>query len=116
MEAERREQILAAYRVHSERLAKLAGHRVRSDGRPSLTVVAEERPRALTERELEVLALVAEGCTSKEIGQRLFVAEETVKSHISNVLGRLGAHNRAHAVAIAIRRGILVADDSGALS
>ncbi|HXG76134.1 MAG TPA: helix-turn-helix transcriptional regulator [Gaiellaceae bacterium] len=108
MEAARREEILAAYRQHAERLAELAHARERYAGR-RLSLV-EEHARPLSRRELEVLALVAEGYTSKEIGARLFVSEETVKSHISNILACLGARNRAHAVAIALREGVLAVD------
>jgi DNA-binding CsgD family transcriptional regulator len=114
MEAARREQILAAYQAHADRLAGLARQRERSLGGLSLAVAGDERPRGLSQRELEVLGLVAEGYTSKEIGARLFVAEETVKSHISNVLACLGARNRAHAVAIAFRQRFLVVPDAGA--
>ncbi len=62
---------------------------------------------ALTPREVEVLALVAEGLSNKEIGQRLGTAGGTVKIHIQNVLAKLGAADRTHAVTIAIQRGIL---------
>jgi DNA-binding CsgD family transcriptional regulator len=63
---------------------------------------------ALSPRELEVFALIGEGLTSKEIGDLLFITEETVKSHVGNLLTNLGARNRAHAVAIALRHGLLV--------
>jgi DNA-binding NarL/FixJ family response regulator len=61
----------------------------------------------LTERELEILQLVADGLTNREIARRLVLAEETIKSHIRHVLRKLGVSSRAHAVAIAFRRGIL---------
>jgi DNA-binding NarL/FixJ family response regulator len=61
----------------------------------------------LTPREVEVLSLVAEGLSNKEIGQRLGTAGGTVKIHIQNVLSKLGAADRTHAVTIAIQRGIL---------
>jgi DNA-binding NarL/FixJ family response regulator len=61
----------------------------------------------LTPRELDVLRLVAGGNANKEIAARLSLTEETVKSHIRNILGKLGANDRTHAVAIGIKRGIL---------
>jgi DNA-binding NarL/FixJ family response regulator len=62
---------------------------------------------ALTERETEVLELVAQGLSNKEIAGRLGTASGTVKMHVQNVLEKLGASDRTHAVTIAIRRGIL---------
>jgi PAS domain S-box-containing protein len=59
----------------------------------------------LTEREREVLKLVAAGLQSVEISQRLFVSPETVKSHVHNTMGKLGARTRAHAVAIGLVTG-----------
>src|ERR1044072_1544660 len=59
----------------------------------------------LTEREREVMTLVASGLQSGDIAERLFLSPETVKSHVHNVLGKLGAHTRAHAVAIALVTG-----------
>jgi DNA-binding CsgD family transcriptional regulator len=59
----------------------------------------------LTEREREVMTLVASGLQSGDIAGRLFLSPETVKSHVHNALGKLGAHTRAHAVAIALVTG-----------
>jgi DNA-binding CsgD family transcriptional regulator len=59
----------------------------------------------LTEREREVMMLVASGLQSAEIAERLFLSPETVKSHVHNALSKLGAHTRAHAVAIALVTG-----------
>jgi len=61
---------------------------------------------AVTPREIEVLRLAAGGNSNKEIGERLSLTEETVKSHIRSILAKLGAHDRAHAVAIGLKRGI----------
>jgi DNA-binding CsgD family transcriptional regulator len=61
----------------------------------------------LTAREGEVLALVAQGLTNRQIGARLFVSEKTVSVHVSNLLAKLGASGRAEAVAIAHQRGLL---------
>jgi DNA-binding NarL/FixJ family response regulator len=61
----------------------------------------------LTPRETEVLQLISEGNSNKEIGRQLFIAEETVKNHVKNILGKLRANDRTQAVSIAIRRGII---------
>ncbi len=55
---------------------------------------------ALTGRELEILALLAEGLSNREIAERLFVSENTVKTHASRVFGKLGARRRTQAVQI----------------
>ena len=61
----------------------------------------------LSERELEVLRLLAEGCTNREVGERLYISLSTVKGHISNINGKLFARNRTEAVARARQFGIL---------
>ena len=62
---------------------------------------------ALTPREVEVLSLVARGLGNKEIADMLGTAAGTVKAHVQSILSKLGAKDRTHAVAIALRRGIL---------
>jgi len=62
---------------------------------------------ALTPREIDVLRLVAKGNANKEIAAQLSLTEETVKSHMRNVLAKLEANDRTHAVAIGIKRGII---------
>lgn len=62
---------------------------------------------ALTAREAEILALVAEGRTNGEIGKQLFISAKTVSVHVSNILAKLGASGRTEAAAIARRRGLL---------
>ncbi len=61
----------------------------------------------LTTRELEVLRLIRDGYRNKQIADRLAIAETTVNFHIKNLVGKLGANDRAHAVSIALRRGFL---------
>ena len=71
-------------------------------------VVPEYFPQiALTPREVEVLAYVAKGLANKEIAGRLGTASGTIKMHVQNILGKLGAADRTHAVTIAFQRGIL---------
>lgn len=62
---------------------------------------------ALTMRELEVLKLVASGFANKEISARLYINEETTKSHVKNILAKLGARDRTHAVSLGLKRGII---------
>ncbi|MEH0580701.1 response regulator transcription factor [Streptomyces sp. B21-108] len=72
--------------------------RLRQDRQP------EEKPDALpglTDREREILALIGEGLTNRQIGQRLYLAEKTVKNHISRLLAKLGVERRIQAAVIA---------------
>jgi len=62
---------------------------------------------ALTEREVGVLRHVASGNRNRDIAERLFISEETVKVHIKHIMEKLGASDRTQAVAIAVRRGII---------
>jgi DNA-binding NarL/FixJ family response regulator len=62
---------------------------------------------ALTPREIDVLRLVARGNANKEIARKLSLTEETVKTHVKNILAKLGASDRTHAVAIGFKRGII---------
>jgi len=61
----------------------------------------------LTSREIDVLRLIASGNANKVIADQLSIAEETVKSHVTNILSKLGANDRTHAVTIALKRGII---------
>ncbi len=79
-------------RIATKVLAELAPHK---------------RPTALSQREREVLRLVAEGHANKQIAQALGITERTVKFHVTSILNKLGADNRAQAVAVAARRGLL---------
>jgi len=62
---------------------------------------------ALTIREVEVLKLIASGCANKVISAQLAINEETTKTHIKNILAKLGARDRTHAVSVALKRGVI---------
>ncbi len=79
-------------RIASKVLAELGPHR---------------RPTALSRRQQEVLRLVAEGQTNRQIAAALSITERTVKFHVTTIMNKLGADNRAHAVALAAERGLL---------
>ena len=64
----------------------------------------------LTEREREVLALVAKGASNKEIGQALSISERTARTHVSNILNKVGLHSRTQAALWAIREGLTPPD------
>lgn len=78
--------------------AGIAGE-IRARGRP-------DRP-ALTEREQQVLAFIAEGRAAPDIGKQLYLSTATVKSHLQNLYEKLGVNDRAAAVAEAMRRGLI---------
>ncbi len=73
--------------------------------RPSNSQPALLEP--LTERELEVLALLAQGMPNKEIAARLIISERTAKFHVSSIMGKLGATNRTEAVSLAAQKGLI---------
>lgn len=62
---------------------------------------------ALTGREIDVLRHVADGNRNRDIAERLFISEETVKVHMKHIMEKLGAHDRTQSIAIAVRRGII---------
>jgi DNA-binding NarL/FixJ family response regulator len=70
------------------------------------TAPRSQRPDGLTDREIEVLRLVAAGRTNKEIGRELFISTATVSTHVRNVLEKIGAANRAEASTYAAEHGL----------
>lgn len=73
----------------------------------SFEIATHASDDALSERELEVLRWVSEGCSNKLVAAQLTISEDTVKNHMRTILSKLGANDRTHAVTIAIRRGYL---------
>jgi len=70
-------------------------------------------PKELTERETEVLKLLARGRTNRQIGGELFVGEHTVKAHVSHVLSKLGVDSRTQAALYAVRAGLVSVEELG---
>jgi DNA-binding NarL/FixJ family response regulator len=81
-----------------------AGRRRLSPEIADTIAVHDER---LSEREIEILLLVSEGCANKEIAGRLSISEQTVKAYLKSIFGKLDASDRTHAVTLAARRGII---------
>jgi len=76
-------------------------------------VRAPESPEALTQRETEVLKLLALGMANKQIARELFVEEKTVKTHVSSILRKLGVKSRTQAALHAVRTGLVRVEDLG---
>ncbi len=70
---------------------------------------ATKRPNSLTDRELEVLTLVAEGMTNRQIALKLNISIKTVQTHRANLMDKLNLHDRTELVRYAIRRGLIEA-------
>lgn len=79
----------------------------RAAARLMQVVSTPESPEALTERETEVLRLLAQGQSNKQIAQGLHITEKTVKTHVSNILGKLGVQSRTQATLYAVRIGLV---------
>jgi DNA-binding NarL/FixJ family response regulator len=70
-------------------------------------LLTREREEMLTQREREILQLLADGMSNADVAARLFISQETVKSHVRHILAKLEADTRTHAVAIALRESII---------
>jgi len=75
---------------------------------PTPRFVPVETGEALTPRELEIFSMIAEGAGNKTIAWKLGISEHTVKFHVASILGKLNASSRTEAVAIGIRRGLIM--------
>jgi DNA-binding NarL/FixJ family response regulator len=109
MDAAERREILNRYADHTRRFDELASRRKAGETAEVIPFNAplRELEQEPTMREVEVLQLISDGLVNREIGQRLFLSEETVKSHVRHLLAKLQARSRAHAVAVGFRRGII---------
>ena len=63
--------------------------------------------RLLTDHEIEIMRMVAEGATNREVGARMYISPDTVKAHLETIYRKLEVSDRAHAVAVAMRKGLL---------
>ena len=108
MDAAERKEILSRYVDHSRRFEAAAKRR---GGRGAEVIPfsgpLQELEQEPTAREIEGLQLISDGLVNREIGVRLFLSEETVKSHVRHLLAKLQARSRAHAVAVGFRRGLI---------
>jgi DNA-binding CsgD family transcriptional regulator len=84
----------------------------RAHGPAILTLPPTQSLEPPTAREREVLALAASGLSTRAIGERLFLSENTIKSHLARIYGKLGARNRAEAVSAGLQAGWITADSS----
>jgi DNA-binding NarL/FixJ family response regulator len=75
--------------------------------RPALAAERADRRAALSTREREIIELLADGLTGEEVAERLVLSAQTVKTHIRNAMTKLEARNRVHAIAIALRDGVI---------
>jgi NarL family two-component system response regulator LiaR len=99
------EDLAEAIRAACRGRSTLAAEAVQALVQPEAAEVAFDA--GLTPREREVLALMVQGLTNPEIAERLVVSRSTAKAHVSNVLSKLGASNRAEAVALAVQQRLV---------
>ena len=110
--------IRAIHQVHrgesslDPKIARKVLREMRAEPRPEPDTAPDATVEPLTEREVEVLKLVAQGLSNEEIAQRLVVSERTVRTHVSNILGKLHLANRTQATLYALREGLASLDPS----
>jgi DNA-binding NarL/FixJ family response regulator len=111
VDAAQRKEILTRYMDHTRRFDSVAATRRRAGNGGAdvipFTTPVQQLEQEPTMRETEVLQLISDGLVNREIGERLFLSEETVKSHVRHLLAKLQARSRAHAVAVGFRRGLI---------
>jgi DNA-binding NarL/FixJ family response regulator len=98
-----REELLQAIRAVRSGVHRLA---------PAVAARMAERVHQseLTSREIEIVERIAQGLSNKRIADALGITEGTVKTHVNNIMGKLGANDRTHAVTLALRRGVIHLD------
>jgi DNA-binding NarL/FixJ family response regulator len=104
------EQLISAVRVVAAGNALLSPAVTKRVIRQFTRIPRPARPKELgelTERELEILRLIATGLSNAEIGRELFIGETTVKTHVTHILAKLGLRDRVQAVVLAFQAGIL---------
>jgi LuxR family maltose regulon positive regulatory protein len=104
LEARQRGRLYDAGCVSARYLAKLLATFAQDAATP---VVAEGLPEPLSDRELEVLALIAAGESNADIARKLFISISTVKTHVNNLFRKVGARNRAQAIVLAREKGLI---------
>jgi len=108
VDAAERKEILSRCVDHSRRFDAVAKRRGTGGGEViPFAGPLQELEQEPTAREIEVLQLISDGLVNREIGHRLFLSEETVKSHVRHLLAKLQARSRAHAVAVGFRRSLI---------
>jgi DNA-binding NarL/FixJ family response regulator len=105
VDAVQREKIMSRYEDHSRRFEEAAARRL--NGVVPFSGLLPELQQNPSMREIQVLQLISDGLANCEVGERLCVTEEKVKSHVCHLLAKLQTHSRAHAVAVGFRRGII---------
>jgi DNA-binding NarL/FixJ family response regulator len=103
-----REQLALAIEAAAGGLFVLHPNEVRAERSSSARAVTLELAESLTARERQVLQMLAAGLGNKEIAARLKISEHTAKFHVASILGKLSASSRTEAVAIGLRRGLIL--------
>ncbi len=101
------EMVRAAAKGEAPISPRTAGKLVEEFARLSSRAPAPDPAMGLSPREQEVLGLVAQGLSNKQIGSTLFISENTVRNHLRNILDKLHLHTRVEAVAFAVRQGLV---------
>jgi two-component system response regulator DegU len=105
------DEIAAAVRMaandESDLSPALAGAMLSEVRKMTPEPAAEESDRIVTRREIDVLQLIADGCSTPEVAERLFISQKTVKNHLASIYQKLDARDRTQAVLQAVRMGIV---------